>query len=162
MRLRFSLKALLALVALVCIGLAFVVWNKRIVDRRHALLPEIVAQGGGVLVVLQLSEGIWPATSGSMPRDCPNSDLDPSSAAPGPLRSWLGDYPINIIWIPKSVTPALAEEIFRLFPEAHIKDATSKEGRTWKDLQAADLGKWLGTGASPQAERTAHNADERR
>ena len=123
MRPRFTLRTLLIVVTLLGLGLGFYFSQKRIVDERQAALSAIYEQGGGYLVLSQVGEdGVLYRYAGNIERFFVYDGLPTKPATTALLRRWLGDMAIDVLWIPKDMTPPeLAERIPDLFPEAEIR-----------------------------------------
>ena len=147
MRPRFSLRALLIAVTLIGVALAFVLWQKRIVEQRQDLLAYLLAHSGGYAAPATvvnnsvtfehrgLVEVNEVTRSNFIDRAMDEKlialHLQPNSNDPGLLRRWLGDKAIRAIWLPHDLPAAdLAATVAAAFPEAQIRQLTSPPKRT--------------------------------
>jgi len=123
---QFSLRTLLIVVTLLAIPCAYLSWQAKIVAERRRLL-HVLAKGGGCYSV-PTDRGI-AFFVGSIPENgefylqiqTKMSENERHSQRPLKLRRWLGDLPIEQIWISRRLVASQdADYIASCFPEAGI------------------------------------------
>jgi hypothetical protein len=122
---RFRLRTLFVVIALLALALWWLVHEWHIVELRRSVLAQVVDRPGAYAVSADES-----TVHGRVP-NIPQLliDLDISSVRrkyPPPgvpfVRRWMGDQAIRVIWCPEE-SPADRERIHALFPEATLRDA---------------------------------------
>ncbi len=108
-RFRFSLRALMIVVAVPAVPCAYVGWQARIVSERKAAIKEIMAAGGaGVAVTEKDLQEIKLAYPDAIAEEIPS------------LRFWLSDRQVIQLSLPWFMKRDDVDRITRLFPEAQV------------------------------------------
>ena len=122
---QFSLRTLLTAVALLAVPCGYFSWQAKIVAERRRLLHVVATSGGCYSVPTDETDcfyvGQFPTNdSFQLPIKSSLSKTERHRERPLKLRRWMGDLPVEQIWIPRRLSSPDAEYIATYFPEAGI------------------------------------------